>query len=844
MHRSIITLILAVLSLQTFAQSTFPVNNLQMKWEVVENGYMGKAQTLSRFTLINKSRQMFPASGWTIYYNFIRFVTPAEAAPGVRSGHVNGHLYTFSPVEGFKGIRPGDSLTLKIVHGAWITARTDAPEAPYIVFNGKGYTLPYTIIPSTQTKQLMRTAADKHVQATPEDVYKKNSVIKNIPLKDLPPVFPTPINITNGEGSLELTPQTIIYAHPELKEEAVYLADMLGERLGKPVTIATNSEGATIRLTKVPRITGATTETNYTLMVSKEGIGITGEDAAAVFYGIQSLRQLIPLTGKAVVPAVNITDGARFAFRSLLIDVARNFQSKQEMMRVIDLMSVYKLNVLHLHMSDDEGWRIAIPGLPELTEVGGRRGHTVDEMDALQPSYGSGPDADNTTGSGFYTKEEYIELIRYAAARHIKIIPEIEMPGHGRAAIKAMDARYAKLMKAGRAAEAAEFRLSDPDDKSTYKSVQEWKDNVMNVAPPSTYKFIEKVVDELAAMHKEAGAPLDIIHMGGDETPAGVWEKSPVAMALMQKENIQHVDDLWHYFYDKVAKIVNARGMQIYGWEEMGMRRIRKDGRTRMVPNPDLANRNFQLDVWNNVMGAGAEDLTYKLANMGYKVVISGVSNLYFDMAYLKNYDEPGFYWGGYVDVDKPFYLIPLDMYRNSTEDDQGNPLPAGIFEGKERLTETGSRNIVGIQAALWSETIKGPAQLEYLLLPKLLGMAERAWAADPAWAKEEDRARSVTLYNQAWSEFANVLGKKELPRLATLNGGYNYRIPTAGAMIRKGKVLANVQLPGMLIRYTTNGKEPTAKSPVYTTPVAGRTVKLKVYDSAGRSGRTVTVRP
>ena len=244
-------------------------------------------------------------------------------------------------------------------------------------------------------------------------------------------------------------------------------------------------------------------------------------------------------------------------------------------------------------------------------------------------------------------------------------------------------------------------------------------------------------------------------------------------------------------------------------------------------------------------MGGGMEDLSYRLANAGYKVVLSGVSNYYFDMAYAKDYYEPGFYWGGYVDVDKPFYFIPFDLYKNAKEDGQGNPLPPGTFIGKDRLTEYGAQNIPGIQSALWAETVKTPAQLEYLLLPKLLGMAERAWAADPAWAREKDEAKAASMYNEAWSVLANTIGKRELRRLAVFNGGYQYRIPTPGAIVENGKVLANVQLPGLVIRYTTDGKEPTAKSGVYTEPIATKgTVRLRVFDSVGRGSRTVTVQP
>jgi hexosaminidase len=813
---------------------------LTISWEVIENGYQGKAQSLSTFTITNKTKKAFPASGWTIYYNFIRFVTPGEVAPGIEAGHINGHLYTLKPTAAFKGIAPGDSLKINIVSVAWVTNYSDAPDGPYIVWDqepGKGYSFAeFKVIPSTQGKQLLRNANDKKSQTTAADIYQKNKGTKDIPAEELPVIFPTPANYEKREGKYVLN-DVIISADPAFAQEAGFLSAELSKVFGKPAKLSNQKTNI--------RITQAAIKDSYTLSIDGNGVLITAPNAEGAFYGIQSLRSLLPAKASSVsLQYAQVADAPRFPFRSFMLDVSRNFHAKAEIFRVLDVMALYKLNVFHLHMSDDEGWRIEIPGLPELTEVGGRRGHDLQELTAIQPSYGSGPDINNTTGSGFYTKADYIEILQYAKARHIKVIPEIEMPGHGRAAIKSMDARYAKFMKAGNTAAANEYRLSDPDDKSQYRSVQEWKDNVMNVALPSTCKFLEKVVDELVAMHKAAGTPLDIIHMGGDETPAGVWEKSPVAQQLIKDNSaLKHTDDLWYYFYDKVAQIVNKRGLQLYGWEEAGMRKTKKDGQTVMIANPDFGNRNFQLDVWNNVMGGGVEDLTYRLANAGYKVVLSGVSNYYFDMAYTRDYNEPGFYWGGFVDIDKPFYFIPFDLYKNSKEDDAGNPLPASTFVGKDRLTEYGQDNITGIQAALWSETVKSPAQLEYLLLPKLLGMAERAWAKDPSWAKEKDEAKATALYNEAWSVFANVVGKKELPRLAVWNRGYGYRIPTAGVVVEDGKVLANVQLPGLIIRYTIDGKEPTAKSPVYTAPIAQKgIIKLKVYDSVGRSGRTVTV--
>ncbi|MBC8151530.1 MAG: chitobiase/beta-hexosaminidase C-terminal domain-containing protein, partial [Bacteroidetes bacterium] len=241
--------------------------------------------------------------------------------------------------------------------------------------------------------------------------------------------------------------------------------------------------------------------------------------------------------------------------------------------------------------------------------------------------------------------------------------------------------------------------------------------------------------------------------------------------------------------------------------------------------------------------GSGSEDLAYRMANAGYKVILTAVTHLYLDMAYNPSSGEPGQYWGGYVDIDKPFYFIPYNYLRIIKDDRTGKQLDPSVIKGRVPLTERGRANIVGIEAPLWAETNKTPADMEYKLLPKLLAVAERAWAKDPDWATETDQTKSDVLYGQAWSAFINVVGKRELPRLDTYAGGFQYRIPTAGAKIINGKVAANVQFPGMTIRYTTDGSEPTATSPAYTEPMdTAGPVKLKVFNAAGRAGRTVTI--
>lgn len=839
--------LLVVVVAPGFAQATFDASRLKVSWEVVENHYKGKDQFLSVFNIVNTGQTALPAQGWQLYFNFVRFITPGVTAGNVSASHINGDLYKLTPTAASKGIAPGDSLRIELVADAWAVNFTDAPDGLYIVWDndpGKGYALKnYSIRPSTQPKQYLRFPGDKSPLLTAADIYKQNKNIPDIEASELPLVFPTAKEEAAGTGAYILDINTHINTAPAFSKEAAYLSSELGNILGRKPAVA---GGTGIDL----QLDSSFAPEAYSLAVTAGGVVIKAADGAGIFNGIQSLKIIMPpatwagVQKSVAIPAVSVKDGPRYGYRAFMLDVARNFHSKNDILRLLEVMSLYKLNVLHFHLTDDEGWRLEIPSLPELTSVGGHRAHGVDEKSALQPAYGSGPDLADSAGNGFYSRKDFIEILQYATVRHIRVIPEIETPGHARAAIKSMDARYARLMKEGKREEAEAYLLTDLEDKSVYQSVQNWNDNVINVASPAVYRFLDKVVEEVQAMYKDAGAPLEYVHMGGDEVPAGVWEKSPVVKALMAKDSrIKSTNDLWYYYYGKVYSLLKARGLKLYGWEEMGMRKTVLDGQPHNIPNPDFSNGGFMLDVWNNTMGGGAEDLAYRLANANYKVVFSGVSNLYFDMAYQKVFDEPGFYWGGFVDIDKPFYLIPEDYYKNSKVDALDNPLRPDLFVGKDRLTSYGADNIIGIQGLLWSETVKNSGRMEYMLLPKLLALAERAWAKNPAWATEKDNAKSEEMYEKAWGTFANVLGKREMVRLDHYNGGYNYRIPTAGATIINGAVVANLQVPGLVIRYTTNGKEPDVKSKVYTGPVKEKgVITFKVFDTRGRGSRITTV--
>ncbi len=211
----------------------------------------------------------------------------------------------------------------------------------------------------------------------------------------------------------------------------------------------------------------------YRLEVSPQGAVVTGFDAAGARHGVRCLLSLVPGPGRpAVLPALLVHDAPRFGYRGLCVDLARNFITPEAVAAVIEQMAVLRMNQLHLHLTDDEAWRVEITDLPELTGVGSRRRHSDDEAQALLPQLGSGPD-DSTTGSGYYTRSEYVELVRAAQQRGITIIPEVDMPAHSRAAVVAMEARYRRLVAAGATQEeAARFRLIDPADTTRLTTIQ------------------------------------------------------------------------------------------------------------------------------------------------------------------------------------------------------------------------------------------------------------------------------------------------------------------------------------------------------------------------------------
>jgi hexosaminidase len=834
-----------VLLLATAATTSSPAERgLALRWRLEEDILTGGGPGAARasFTLTNRDTRPLPARGWALYFNALHEPHRGSVGAGFKLERVTGDLQRLVPGGDFAGLATGQDVEIEY-RTSLLTNHSFAPVGPYLVFDDApqvGHPVTdYVAAPVVRGPQ--GEGRDPRM-VTPERQHALDSAIRDMPLAEVPPILPTPLRLEPREGELRMAATPAIEAAADLRAEAAFAADALRPYFGQAAARA----GAAKLQLAIGRVEGQSSPEAYELVVDPgNGIRILGASAAGVFYGLQSLRSLLPAAPAPekglALKALSVVDAPRFGYRGFMLDVARNFQPKASVLRTLDLLARYKLNKFHFHLTDDEGWRLEVPSVPELTSVGARRGHTLDSSAFLPPAWGSGPLVDRPWGSGFFSRADYVEILRYAAARHIEVIPEIEMPGHARAAIKAMEARHRDRTRAGDAEGARRYLLSDPGDRSEYTSAQLYHDNVMNPALESTYAFIERVVADLVAMHREAGVPLRNLHMGGDEVPSGVWQGSPAARAYLANHGLRTVDDLWFVFYGRVEQILKAHGVPLSGWEEVAVRKTRRDGQPVLVPNPQFAARGWRAYVWNNVPGWGAEDLAYRLANGGFEVVLCPVTNLYFDLAWNQNPEERGLDWGGYVDLRKPFQFVPFDYYRNLRVDRRGHPLDPQLFVGKERLTDYGRGHIVGIQGNLWSETLGGEGRLERALLPKLFGLAERAWAPDPAWAVEPDPAKSEALSREAWSRFVNTVAKRELPRLD--REGIPYRIPTPGLKAEGGAVLASLEFPGMTLRYTTDGSEPTPGSPVVKGPIPLRgTVRVAAFDGTGRKGHTASV--
>ena len=803
--------------------------DLALEWQLAAAGSDAAPQAQARLHLTNRSAAPLPAGGWALYFTSLTPLVTPYRADGLIAEQVVGTLFRLRPDGSAVALPAGGERTVTIRHDEAVVRPDKAPHGPYLAYDddpGHAQAIgQYRIVPG-----LPSPAAGKERGGgiDPAAIFERNARISPLAAADLPLALPTPLAAQRLSGEWQLAAAPTIEAPPELGPEAERARAMFASRL--PVAAAVPGGVLTLATGRVP---GQGSPEAYRLRVDPaHGADVLGNSPAGVARGLETLRQLLPAADgqrrPLAVPAVDIVDAPRFPWRGLMVDVARNFQDKAEVMRLIELMAQYKLNRLHLHLTDDEAWRLEIRGLPELTTYGSRRGHAADESHHLLPAHGSGPRLDDPHGSGYYTADDFVAILRFAAARRIEVIPEIEMPGHARAAVKAMAYRARVLRQQGRR-DADDYLLSDPADASRYRSAQLHTDNVIDPGLPSTYRFIDHVVAEIARLYQVAGVPLTTLHVGGDELAQGAWVGSPASRRLMKRRHMKTFADLWDHFYERVAASVGRTGARVAGWEELGVRDGRGNPPRPAAANPRFAGRGFQLQVWNN-FDANA-DLANRLANAGYPVVLSPASTLYFDMAHDPDLWEPGADWAGQADLAEVHDLIPFDLTRRPAGEAAAGPQPVA-------LTEQGRGNIIGLEGTMFSEILREPATIDYLLMPRLLALAERAWAADPPWTSA-DPTQAEALRRADWSRFVSLLGRRILPRLDAEWPDLAYRLPPPGLRCRNGGVDVNHEFPGVSVRYTRDGSTPTATSPVAGDHVESTaTITAAAFVGGGRHGR------
>lgn len=487
-----------------------------------------------------------------------------------------------------------------------------------------------------------------------------------------PAIIPQPVSMVAGSGTFRITSATkIVLYSADAKKQAGFLNDYLQQFYGLKLSTTDN---AAIKKNAIilsygkmnNRIPGA-----YTLTVKSDQVSIAGDNAEGIFYGVQSLIQLLPTepSKSLAIPQVSITDSPRFAYRGLHLDVGRHFFPVDFVKKYIDYIALHKMNYFHWHLTEDQGWRIEIKKYPRLTEIGSCRNGTI-------IGHHPGTGNDNKKDCGYYTQEQIKEVVKYAADRFITIIPEIEMPGHSSAAIAAYPQLSCFPDEATQPSKGVAW--SGPN---TGKQVQQAWGVYQDVYCPSeyTFKFIEDVLDEVIQLF-----PSKYIHIGGDECPKDNWKRSEFCQNLIKEKGLKDEHGLQSYFIQRVEKYLNSKGRSIIGWDE-----ILEGG---LAPNATVMS-------WRGEQGG------IDAAKQNHDVVMTPGQYVYFDHAQKK--DEDSLTIGGFLPVENVYHYEPVPPSLSADE----------------------AKHLLGAQANVWTEYMANPAKVEYMIFPRLSALSEVLWS-------------------------------------------------------------------------------------------------------------------
>jgi hexosaminidase len=783
--------------------------------------------------------------GWSIYWTTLHRALSVD--PGeLDLKQVSGSLHTLAPNDRYTGFAASESKTIRFqAEGCWIGESDALPRSyvaapglhPVLLANTDGDDPSGWFTPLVTEAQTACAPLGTEALASPESRFEANRTTLDSGAEAAArEIVPRPLEVSAGSGAIDMSSGLDVRA-PDLNGATLAL---ISERLtelgtspspsGRPVYVSID--------TRDPAFESRSTAEAYRLNIAADAITIIGGDARGALHGVQSLLALLSVREATnTLPELQIAyDAPRYRYRGIQVDVARNFHGVPVLSRLLKQMAAYKLNALHLHLSDDEGFRLEIPSLPELTAIGARRCHDLPETRCLLPQLGSGPNTD-TSGSGYFSRAEFVTLLRLATALSIEVIPELGLPGHARAAIRSMEVRAENGDGA--------YVLRDTADASEHRSPQGFTDNVVNPCLESTYRFAALLMDEVAAMYREAGAPLSTWHIGADEVPDGAWTRSPACEALFASSDTVHgAGDLMPHFLRRINGLALERGLGLRLWSD-GVATTTygpSQPTTQVQPLSDFAGNRVSVNAFWPLRYY--DDSLAPLADSGYEVVITSADYLYLDHAQEPDPKERGQYWATqFTDLRKLFGFISGNPAANAALTGECNDFACDYFLANATAI-TQSENVIGLEAPEWSELIRTDEQLEHMLYPRLLAFAERAWHR-AAWEPADGMDIAVPIDRGAleadWQRFAHAVGHKELAKLD--RAGVSYRLDVPGARVAGGALEANTPLPGVKLEYQTPAGE-------FVTYIAGQpppiswTTAVRSVTPLGRAGRAIDVSP
>ncbi|MEZ9230566.1 beta-N-acetylhexosaminidase [Vibrio amylolyticus] len=509
------------------------------------------------------------------------------------------------------------------------------------------------VLVNTDTDERHAVTMTPVVLASP---YRQRAEIPHVKAAEIC-VIPKPSKIETSPGHFTLSGKSQITLQASTADGA---ANWLQQELLTLFNFKTHSIGRSdIRYRTNP----ICDKNEYQLTVDQSGVTLEANSSAGFVHATASFIQLIQENNEENalhIPFVQISDTPRYDYRGMMLDCSRHFHPIETVKRLINQLAHYKFNTFHWHLTDDEGWRIEIKAFPELTNVGSHRS----TQSELEPQFSHIDQA----YSGFYSQEQIKEIIAFAQQRGITIIPEIDVPGHSRAAIKALPEL-----------------LVDPDDQSEYRSIQNYSDNVLSPGLSGTYTFLEKVLEEVAALF-----PSPWIHIGADEVPNGVWEKSEKCQSLMEEHGYKDPKELQGHLLRFAEKKLRSLGKRMVGWEE--------------AQHGDKVSKDTIIYSWLS------EEAALKCAKQGFDVILQPAQHTYLDMAQDYAPEEPGVNWANVLPIKQAYQYEPL------ADIDANDPI---------------KKRILGVQCALWCEIVTHQERIDYMIFPRLTAMAEAYWTSN-----------------------------------------------------------------------------------------------------------------